>query len=88
MSETLFLQLIQKTLLIIIELATPVLFVSLCVGLLISLFQALTQIQEQTLTFVPKIIMILTTLSVIGPWMLNTFVAFTTELYENLHTFI
>lgn len=88
MNETLFLELIQQTLVTIIKLSMPVLFVSLGVGLLISLIQAVTQIQEATLTFVPKIIAALVTLTVLGPWMLNIFVGFVNNLYSNLNNFI
>jgi flagellar biosynthesis protein FliQ len=88
MSEALFLELIQQTLLIVIELSMPVLFVSLVVGLIISLFQAVTQIQEATLTFVPKIIACLLAISILGPWMLNVFVNFTVKLLENLNSYI
>jgi flagellar biosynthetic protein FliQ len=84
MTEALFLELIQKTLMLIIQLALPVLAVSLGVGLLISLFQALTQIQEQTLTFVPKIVGGLVTLAILGPWMLNKFVSFVNELFASI----
>jgi flagellar biosynthetic protein FliQ len=66
----------------------PVLLVSLSVGLLIGLFQAVTQIQEATLTFVPKIIMSLLTLSILGPWMLRNYVTFVNELYQNLQLFM
>ena len=88
MTQSAFLELIQQTLLTIITLSMPVLIVSLSVGLLISLFQAVTQIQEATLTFVPKIIMSLITLSLLGPWMLSVFVDFVTRLYENLGHFV
>lgn len=88
MTESLFLELIQQTLLVIIELSMPVLMVSLVVGLLISLFQAVTQIQEATLTFVPKIIVCLLTLSILGPWMLNIFITFVNRLYQNINLFI
>ena len=88
MTESGFLELIQGTLLLILELSMPVLMVSLVVGLLISLFQAVTQIQEATLTFVPKIIMALVTLSVLGPWMLSTFVTYVNGLYDNLANFM
>lgn len=87
MTESIFLDLIQQTLLVIIELSMPVLMVSLVVGLLISLFQAVTQIQEATLTFVPKIIICLVTLSILGPWMLNIFITFVSKLFENINTF-
>lgn len=88
MSESQFLDLVQQTLITIITLAMPVLGMSLAVGLLISLFQAVTQIQEATLTFVPKILMALVTLSVLGPWMLSLFVGFVNDLYGNLELFM
>lgn len=61
--------------------AGPLLLVSLTVGLLISLFQATTQIQEQSLTFVPKIALVLISLVILGPWMLNILLAFTKNLW-------
>jgi flagellar biosynthetic protein FliQ len=88
MTEGLFLELVQRTLLVIIELSMPVLLASLLIGLCIGLFQAVTQIQEATLTFVPKIIISLGTLSILGPWMLRTFVAYVSELYQNINLFI
>ena len=66
----------------ILLLATPVLVISMIVGLVISVFQAVTQIQESTLTFVPKIIAGIITLIVLMPWMLNVFVEKTNELFN------
>lgn len=68
----------------ILLLSGPLLGVSLLVGLLISIFQATTQIQEQTLTFVPKIAMVFISLIIFGPWMLNLLVAFTTNLFSSI----
>lgn len=68
----------------ILLLSGPLLGTSLLVGLLISIFQATTQIQEQTLTFVPKIIMVFISLIIFGPWMLNLLVAFTTNIISNI----
>jgi flagellar biosynthetic protein FliQ len=68
----------------ILLLSGPLLGVSLLVGLIISIFQATTQIQEQTLTFVPKIIMVFISLVIFGPWMLNLIVAFTTNLFSSI----
>lgn len=62
--------------------AGPLLAGSIIVGLVISIFQATTQIQEQTLTFVPKIITILILLLIFGPWMLNIMVSFTKMIFE------
>jgi flagellar biosynthetic protein FliQ len=62
----------------------PLLISTLVLGLLISVFQALTQIQEATLTFVPKLIMAALVLIIAGPWMLDILVSFTTELFSNI----
>lgn len=62
--------------------AAPILIVSLVVGLLISIFQATTQIQEQTLTFVPKLVTIAIVGIITGTWMLNTIVNFTQRIFE------
>ena len=66
----------RQTVWIIVKTAVPVLLVSMIVGLVISLFQTLTSIQEQTLTFVPKLIAILLTLMLLGAWMLNQITGF------------
>jgi flagellar biosynthetic protein FliQ len=67
--------------------AAPLLALSLLVGLSISVFQATTQIQEQTLTFVPKIVAVFIGVMVFGSWMLNTLIQFTTTLYTQLGSF-
>ncbi len=65
-------------------LAAPVLLGSLLIGLVISILQATTQIQEQTLTFVPKIIVVLVVIIVFGPWMINVLVTFANNLFVNI----
>ena len=72
----------------IIKCAAPVLLVSLTVGLLVSIFQTVTSIQEQTLTFVPKILSIFLALIVFGHWMLNNMVNFMTDLWMDLSLYI
>ena len=72
----------RQTIWVIVETAVPVLLVSLVVGLVISLFQTLTSIQEQTLTFVPKLIAILLTIMIIGSWMLNQITGFMNNLWN------
>lgn len=62
--------------------AVPVLIISMAVGLIISLFQTLTSIQEQTLTFVPKLLAILLTIMLIGGWMLNQITGFMNNLWN------
>lgn len=68
--------------------AAPPLGLGLLVGLIISIFQATTQIQEQTLTFIPKILAVLVAIVIFGPWMLRVIISFTENIYLNLHTFI
>ena len=72
----------------IILTAAPLLLTSLIVGLLISIFQTVTSIQEQTLTFVPKIVGMFLCLMVLGDWMLNNMITFMTELWRNFSVYI
>ena len=72
----------RQTVWIIVKTAVPVLLVSMIVGLVISLFQTLTSIREQTLTFVPKLIAILLTLMLLGAWMLNQITGFMGNLWN------
>jgi flagellar biosynthetic protein FliQ len=67
---------------IAIKIGLPILGVGLIVGLVISVFQAVTQIQEMTLAFIPKILATVVVLVIAGPWMLGELVAYTRELYE------
>jgi flagellar biosynthetic protein FliQ len=66
----------------------PLLLVGLVVGLVISVFQAVTQIQEQTLTFIPKILAMGVVLVVAGPWMLSEVVTYTQQLYSSIPSMI
>lgn len=72
----------------IIITSTPVLLVSLAIGLIISIFQTVTSIQEQTMTFVPKILGIFITLMLLGHWMLEKLVSFMTSLWSDFSIFI
>ncbi|MDE7188361.1 MAG: flagellar biosynthesis protein FliQ [Lachnospiraceae bacterium] len=72
----------------IIKCAAPLLLVSLCVGLLISIFQTVTSIQEQTLTFVPKILAIFLALIIMGHWIMNNMVEFMTNLWSDFGIYI
>jgi len=78
----------RDTLITSMLLAAPPLGIGLLVGLIISIFQAVTQIQEQTLSFVPKIIAILVSLLVFGPWMINILTEFTVNILGNLSNVI
>ncbi len=72
----------RQTIWVIVKTSVPLLLVSMIVGLIISLFQTLTSIQEQTLTFVPKLIAILLTLMLLGAWMLNQITGFMGNLWN------
>ena len=77
-------QLARDAIEITLLLSLPILGVGLVIGLLISLFQAVTQIQEATLTFVPKIIVVLVLLLVLSPWMMRKMMFYTEQLIVNL----
>ena len=78
----------SKALYVIIEVSLPVLLVSMIVGLVISIFQTVTSIQEQTLTFVPKIICVFLALMFLGSWMMTTLVEFTVELWSTFTLYV
>ena len=67
-----------------LKVALPILLAGLVVGLVISVFQAVTQIQEMTLSFIPKILAVAVVAIVAGPWMLDQLVAYTTQLYQGI----
>ena len=73
----------QNALFCVIKTAAPVLLVSLAVGLIVSIFQTVTSIQEQTLTVVPKVLSIFLTIMILGDWMLNNMTGFMTELWSD-----
>ncbi len=81
MEDVQFLTITQNMLILILLLSSPVLIISMVVGLLISIFQAVTQIQESTLTFVPKIIVGVITMIILMPWMLNVLISRTEEMF-------
>ncbi|MDX1795236.1 MAG: flagellar biosynthesis protein FliQ [Hydrogenovibrio sp.] len=78
----------QKMLEVVSMLAAPLLLPALAVGLLVGMFQAATQINEMTLSFIPKVAIVGLVLVMAGPWMLTTLISFTKELYENIPALI
>lgn len=88
MTEAFVLTLAQKTIEIALILAGPVLIISLLVGSLISLIQAATQINESTLTFIPKLIGVIAVILLLGAWMLERLITFTTNLFTSLPTLV
>jgi flagellar biosynthetic protein FliQ len=73
-----------KALEMTLMLAAPLLLVALAVGLLVGVFQAATQINEMTLSFIPKLVGMGVTMVVAGPWMLKTLISYTRELFESI----
>ena len=69
-------------------LASPLLVGALVTGLIVSVFQAITQINEATLTFIPKMIVVALIIVIAGPWMIDVMKSYTLELYENAHTYV
>ncbi len=88
MNEAVFLTVFQKFMVLILQMCAPVLLTAIVVGLIISIIQSVTQIQEQTLTFVPKIFAGIIVLIVTMPWMLQIFVSTVNELFRYLPTII
>lgn len=78
----------REALFLIIKTALPVLLVSMVIGLIVSIFQTVTSIQEQTLTFVPKIICVFISLILFGHWMLNNIVEYMTTLWSSFSLYI
>ena len=78
----------REALLLILKESLPVLLVSMVIGLIVSIFQTVTSIQEQTLTFVPKVVGIFLTLMLLGDWMLNSMANFAVELWSSFNQYI
>ena len=78
----------RETLTLIIKCSAPMLLISLVVGLVISIFQTITSIQEQTLTFVPKLIATFLALILTGGWIMTQLAEFTTRLFESFQYFV
>lgn len=87
MSSEFVISIAERAVYVTLLVSGPLLALALLVGLIVSVFQATTQIQEQTLAFIPKIVAVLVGLVVFGPWMLSTILSFATELFSNLNRF-
>ena len=78
----------QNALMVVIYVSAPLLGLSLIVGLAVSIFQATTQIQEQSLSFIPKILAVILAIAVFGSWMLKVLTEYTETLYQNINQYI
>jgi len=88
MDQGMVIELAQKSLLTVIYVSAPMLGLALIVGLAVSIFQATTQIQEQTLAFIPKILAVLGGISVFGGWMLKVLIEYMQGIYMNINQYI
>ena len=88
MSGDVVIQLAQNALMIVLMVAAPMLGLGLIVGLMVSVFQATTSIQEQTLAFIPKIVAVFVAILIFGPWMLRIMVGYVTNILVNLPLYI
>ncbi len=84
MTPDMVIKLAEQSLYTIIIISAPMLLIALGIGLLVSVFQAMTQIQEQTLAFIPKILAVFISLVIFGPWMLTTLLDYTRNLFQSL----
>ncbi len=87
MTQTVILQLARDALTMAMMVSGPILITSLVIGIIVSIFQAITSIQEMTLTFVPKTVAVAVVIMFFGPWMLNTLAVYTANLLSSLPNF-
>ncbi|AZB42953.1 flagellar biosynthetic protein FliQ [Bacillus sp. FJAT-42376] len=88
MSSEMVISIAEKAVYTTLMICGPLLLVALVIGLAVSIFQATTQIQEQTLAFIPKIVAVMVGLIFFGPWMLTTLVSYAADIFGNLDRFI
>lgn len=88
MSTEFIIGLASQAVYLVLEVSAPMLILGLVVGLIISIFQATTQIQEQTLAFVPKIVAVLLALLLFGPWIVTKLIDFTSQILGSLYMYI
>lgn len=88
MSQDTVVNLASQAITLALSVAGPLLLASLVIGLVISVFQAVTQIQEQTLSLIPKIVGIVLVIVVLGPWMVNKMVTYTQNLYSSIPSMV
>lgn len=84
MTDTAIIDIALQTMVVALKLSAPILVTALVIGFAVSLFQSLTQIQEFTLAFVPKLVGVGVALLLCGNWMMHTLVAFTNDLFEGI----
>ncbi|HTW11736.1 MAG TPA: flagellar biosynthesis protein FliQ [Solirubrobacteraceae bacterium] len=88
MDQDTVINLASQAMTLALEIAGPIMLLGLVIGLLVSLFQAVTQIQEQSLSFIPKIIGLAVLIVILGPWMMDKLVNYVTNLYTSIPNLI
>ncbi len=88
MTDVMVMGVCKQALIVALELALPVLSMTLVAGLAMSIFQSVTQVQEFTLTFIPKILAAILSFALFGPWMLQLYMDFASSLFTNLPNYI
>ncbi len=88
MDQDMVINIAQNALMMVLYISAPLLGISLIVGLAVSIFQATTQIQEQTLSFIPKILSVIIAVAAFGSWMLSTLTDYTNNLFQNILQYI
>ncbi|HHW67369.1 MAG: flagellar biosynthesis protein FliQ [Epulopiscium sp.] len=86
--EQMVIDLARDALLVVIKVSAPMLLMGLTVGLIVSIFQTVTSIQESTLAFIPKILAVFVAILIFGPWMLTTLLEYINNLYTNMNMYI
>jgi len=84
MTDTSIIEIATQAMIVALKLSAPLLLTSLCIGFVVSLFQSMTQIQEFTLAFVPKVVAVGGAIVLSGNWMLHTLMTFTEQLFERI----
>ncbi|MDI6799703.1 MAG: flagellar biosynthesis protein FliQ [Actinomycetota bacterium] len=88
MTEGMVMEMGRRTLILVLQITLPILTFTLIAGLAISIFQAVTQVHEFTLTFIPKVFAAISALVIFGPWMLGLLLSFTSRILIDLPNFI
>lgn len=86
--EQLVIDVIRESIMVMMKVASPMLLIALIVGLVVSIFQTATSIQEQTLAFIPKIIAVFMALIIFGSWMITSLLEFTTKIFMSFTQFL
>ena len=88
MTQDVVINLVLQAMQVALKVGLPLMLVGLLVGLAISIFQAVTQIQEQTLAFIPKVVALVAIIAIFGPWMLGQLINWTQQLYAGIPSMV